>query len=347
MPLISVLMPVHNGEKYLSLALESVLAQTFEDFEFIIINDGSTDKSEEIILSYDDQRIHYLSNNTNCGVTKTLNRGLGLATGKYIARLDADDLAVPLRLERQMTFLDKKRSLLVGSWAHVIDGNGEIIRNLKPLTAPLNLRLKLLFSNAFIHSSTMFNAAAAKSLGGYDERIRYAQDYDLWSRLSRLGDVYNIPEYLVCWRETEDNISAKKKYQQEETVKKTSEINRRIIFGIDFDNSYLKYIASPLDALSEKSIKNSHDDADLVIEKFCNYFAYSKHDFGMIKTEMEKIRLYLVETNLFRVKLPVVFSAVFGTYMKIHLFSTISRILFKKIIGENNSKSISRFIDNK
>jgi len=99
-PLISVIMPVFNGEKYLSLAIESILEQTFTDFEFIIINDGSTDDSEKIILSYQDRRIRYIKNKENLNIGRTLNKGIDLAKGKYIARMDCDDISLPNRFER-------------------------------------------------------------------------------------------------------------------------------------------------------------------------------------------------------------------------------------------------------
>ena len=122
MPMISVIMPVYNGEKYLCEAIDSILNQTYTDFEFIILNDGSTDKTEEIILSYDDPRIVYVKNETNLQIVKTLNKGIALAKGKYIARMDADDISLPERFEKQLKFMEQYPSIDVcGTWMRIID----------------------------------------------------------------------------------------------------------------------------------------------------------------------------------------------------------------------------------
>ena len=112
-PLVSVLMAVYNGEKYLLEAIESILNQTYTNFEFLIINDGSTDSTEEIILSYSDQRIRYIKNEQNLKLIASLNKGLDLAKGKYIARMDADDISLPDRLEKQVNFLERNSTKLL------------------------------------------------------------------------------------------------------------------------------------------------------------------------------------------------------------------------------------------
>ncbi|MFT5919102.1 MAG: glycosyltransferase involved in cell wall biosynthesis, partial [Granulosicoccus sp.] len=107
-PLVTVLLPVYNAEKFLEQAIRSVLDQTFTEFEFLIINDGSTDRSEEIIVSFNDSRIRYIKNETNLKLIKTLNKGIEFASGKYIARMDADDISLPTRFEQQVALLEKQ-----------------------------------------------------------------------------------------------------------------------------------------------------------------------------------------------------------------------------------------------
>ena len=126
-PIVTVLMPVYNAEKYLAEAINSILNQTFTNYELLIINDGSTDKSEEIILKYSDKRIRYIKNDKNIRLVATLNKGIELAKGKYIARMDADDISVPTRLEKQITLLENNEDIGVcGSFLYVF---GENIRN--------------------------------------------------------------------------------------------------------------------------------------------------------------------------------------------------------------------------
>ena len=128
MPEITVLMPVYNGEKYLRPAIESILNQTFSDFEFLIINDGSTDNSESIILSYKDERIRYVKNENNLKLIKTLNKGIDLARGKYIARMDADDISLPTRLEREIEYMESHPECgLVSVFPYVMSESGKIL----------------------------------------------------------------------------------------------------------------------------------------------------------------------------------------------------------------------------
>ena len=129
-PKITVLMPVYNGEKYLREAIGSILNQTFNDFEFLIINDSSTDSTREIILSYDDTRIRLEDNEKNIGLTHSLNKGLRLAKGKYVARMDADDISLPDRLEKQLAVIENNTDVsIVACWIDIIDKNNTYIGN--------------------------------------------------------------------------------------------------------------------------------------------------------------------------------------------------------------------------
>ncbi|MGD8762769.1 MAG: glycosyltransferase [Desulfobacteraceae bacterium] len=204
MPKITVLMSVYNGSRYLRQAIESILCQTWSDFEYLIINDGSTDNSRDIVLSFDDPRIRLVDNPSNIGLTKSLNRGLQLAQAEYIARQDADDISYPERLERQVQFLDEYPDVaLLGTRARAIDEKGKSQKEnlLRTPIGLLAIRWYLMFQNAFIHSAVIFRRSIIwEKLGGYDESFVRAQDYELWSRIARLYDVANLADVLLDHR---------------------------------------------------------------------------------------------------------------------------------------------------
>ena len=222
-PLISVLMSVYNGEKYLREAIESILAQTFADFEFLIINDGSTDSSRDIILSYSDARIRLIDNEEKIGLTKSLNKGISLARGKYIARMDADDISMPERIEKQVGYMDIAEDyVLVGAGAYLIDANGNEIGRLdRPFTHEEILG-HIFFFNPVIHPSVMFRKAPILKIGGYNPDIQKAQDYDLWLRLVDFNMKFcNLPSLLIKHREHEYSIEAVSFDDQEKYARAT------------------------------------------------------------------------------------------------------------------------------
>ena len=155
-PLVTVLMAVYNGEKYLREAIESILDQTYTNFEFLIINDGSSDRTEEIILSYNDKRIRYIKNEQNLKLIASLNKGLDLAKGEFIARMDADDISLPERLEKQINFLEKHPEIgLLGSWVRTLGLTNN--RNIIFKQGHNTIRIQLLFNNFFHHPSVVSN----------------------------------------------------------------------------------------------------------------------------------------------------------------------------------------------
>lgn len=204
MPKVTVLMAVYNGERYLREAMESVLCQTFQDFEFLIINDGSTDKTRDLVLAYDDARIVLLDNKENVGLTRSLNRGLELAAGELIARQDADDISEPERLAKQVAFLDRHPELaMLGTWYKDIDLQGTIVEERKLPCDTTDIRWSLLFFCPFVHSSVMFRkSVVTEQIGYYNETLTYSQDYELWHRIARRFSVANLSEPLVRLRTT-------------------------------------------------------------------------------------------------------------------------------------------------
>lgn len=215
-PKVSVVMSVYNGEKYLREAIRSVLSQTLNNYEFVIINDASTDKSAEILQEIEDPRIRVLTNEQNRGLTKSLNKAVKHCRGEFIGRMDADDLSHPMRLEKQVSFLESHPSCaLVGSSYYVIDEEGKTISHVGVLLESQQIKEELKNQNWFGHGSVLMRKSAFSKVGGYDEEFRYAQDYDLWLRLSEQYDVANIKEPLYFWRCTVQAISRDKAREQQ------------------------------------------------------------------------------------------------------------------------------------
>jgi len=207
-PVVSVIMSVYNDASFLPEAIESILSQSFQDFEFIIINDGSTDASQQIIESYDDGRL-VTHAQEHQGLTKSLNGALQIARGLYIARQDADDVSLPERLAKQVEFLDSHQDVvLVGTGITLIDEHGRRLRDyVYPSEHSTLCRWLYEFTNPFPHSSIMFQRDVVQKLGGYNELFPKAQDIDLIMRLAEHHRVASIPEALVKLRCRTDSVS--------------------------------------------------------------------------------------------------------------------------------------------
>lgn len=199
-PRITVLMPVHNGAEYLKEAIESILSQTFKDFEFLIIDDGSTDNSEKIVRSYADPRIRLVRNIENIGLAATLNKGIGLARADYIARMDCDDVSLPCRLEKQVRFMDLHADVgICGSWIKIIKKGRRTI--MRYPTDDEAVKCFLIFCSAFAHPSVIFRKSIfVENDLRYDVSYRGAEDYDLWVRASNFCKFANLPEVLLNYR---------------------------------------------------------------------------------------------------------------------------------------------------
>lgn len=195
-PSVTVLMPVYNAESYVVAAIDSILAQTYRDFEFLIIDDGSTDQSAQIIRSYDDSRIRYYPNKSNQGLVRTLNKGLDLAQGKYIARMDADDISLPHRLEKQVAFMESNPAVGVcGAWVETFGEVEEIWRH--PMAAE-DIHAHLLFHNPLAHPSVCLRRQTFIERGlRYDEKYPHAEDFQLWQRAADCFPIVNIGEVLL------------------------------------------------------------------------------------------------------------------------------------------------------
>lgn len=217
-PKVSVVMSVYNGADYLNEAIDSILKQTFTDFEFIIINDGSTDKSLNIIKGYSDPRIVIVSRPRK-GLVASLNEGLVLARGMYVARQDADDISVATRLEKEVTFLDVNPEVaLVGSNYKHMDAQGHLTGTVTNVfTHPDDLKSALVTCNQYGHGSAMIRKNILEQTGMY-ENVGHVEDYDLWVRISQVAQVANISEPLYVWRKNEAGITLS---NQELQIKQT------------------------------------------------------------------------------------------------------------------------------
>ncbi|MEX2006657.1 MAG: glycosyltransferase [Candidatus Saccharimonadales bacterium] len=208
-PKVTVLMPVYNGQRYLKQAIEGILNQTYKDFEFLIIDDGSTDKSKSIIRRYakKDPRIRLISR-PNKGLVATLNEGLDKASGEYIARMDCDDISLKKRLKIEVEYLDANPDVaLVGSNYTIVDEHGKRLVDTNVFTHPDDLKLCLVTCNQYGHGSVMIRKSALNKVGNYDKGVGHLEDYDLWIRISHVAKVANIEEPLYQWRKTADSIT--------------------------------------------------------------------------------------------------------------------------------------------
>lgn len=196
--LVSVLMPVYNGADYIEEAINSILVQTFDQFEFILIDDGSSDNSDEIIKRYQDNRIVFIKHKVNKGLVESLNSGLSNAKGKYIARMDQDDVAMPTRLARQVTFMESNPEFIVCGTSVQYIGN-------KPyrqvLLSDEEIKVSMMFGCPFVHPTVMIRRSVLVEYNlRYNEKYKHAEDYGLWVDMMEYGKYANLPTIELRYR---------------------------------------------------------------------------------------------------------------------------------------------------
>ncbi|MEI7525473.1 MAG: glycosyltransferase [Mariniphaga sp.] len=207
-PLVSVLMPVYNEEKYLAAAIESILNQTFNDFEFIIIDDCSTDETWAILNRYTDPRLLLIQNKENLGHTKSLNKALAHAQGKYLARMDGDDISLPTRFSSQVKYMEEHPEIgVLGTGFLFMDKDGNTTQTVQFPTQHGVLKWCLFFYDPIVHPSVMMRRGIVEEAEGYNSDLRYAEDYDLWRRLSCVAHLSNLPDVLLHLRKHAANVS--------------------------------------------------------------------------------------------------------------------------------------------
>jgi glycosyltransferase involved in cell wall biosynthesis len=238
-PIVSIILPTYNGALFIKKAIESVLGQTFKSWELLVINDASTDETETVIKKYSsiDNRIILINNENNLGIQKTLNKGISLAKGEYIARIDDDDQWIdPMKLIAQVSFFEKNRGyVLLGTDAIVLDSNGKKISiNIMPKNDRI-IRTKILSKNPFLHATIMARKKNLEEAGGYNEtkNFLHIEDYELWLRLGKMGKFANLPETAVALTVHDKSLTSKNRALQARNM-----IRAVVLYRNDYPNYY-------------------------------------------------------------------------------------------------------------
>jgi glycosyltransferase involved in cell wall biosynthesis len=322
---ISVIMAFHNDGKYLKSSIESILKQTFTDFEFIIIDDSSDDDSLCIANSFNDKRIKILRNNEQSGLTKSLLHGIDIAKGEYIARMDADDIACINRFEKQIEVLQHHREIdICGTWAKEINDEGILIGKRK---MPLNddeIRVFMLVSNPIIHSSVMLRKEILNKQN-YNPSLRYSQDYDLWTRLIPHARFANINEYLLYYRIHDSQITYVNRLKQKENsifisynYLKQCQLNKNI--GIE----RYGYILFPSTIRNKEDIVNCKNDLAEIIKNNSQYHTFN----SKLIRNFVSLQWYHICLSTHQI---VGFIGYFGfKYSKPFKFKWLTRLAFKR-----------------
>lgn len=302
-PLISVVLPVYNAEPFLKEAINSVLDQSYEHFELIIINDGSTDHSESIILSYSDQRIKYVKQE-NQGLGASLNVGIGISRGKYIARQDQDDISYSDRFQKQVYFLENNPNvLLLGTHAKIFKNNGDVIGYHKHATDSSVLKFDLIFDNPFVHSSVMFRSSVIETVGNYAVDRDLYEDFDLWSRFAAIGDVANLPEVLLDYRHHDKGLSKNFSNFKEYALYNQSCKNLKNFTALDnvaandlialfhlkkekYESTPVKELIYVLQQIADQLSKKYPNDKELIDERVKEYTKVIKYKYNELKMQI-------------------------------------------------------------
>lgn len=222
--LVSIILPTYNGSPYIKKAIESVLSQTYKNWELIIIDDCSLDRTSSIVANYINlnSNIKYIKNNENLGVQKSLNKGLSVSKGEYIARIDDDDEWIDNnKLKNQVEFLENNTEyVLVGTGALIIDEDDELTSKYLLPKSDLEIRNKILSKNCFVHSSVLFKKDTAQEVGGFSENeaIKHIEDYDLWLRLGMKGKLFNLNTYSTALRVRSQSLTYKNRVTQAKRI---------------------------------------------------------------------------------------------------------------------------------
>ncbi|MCL5027592.1 MAG: glycosyltransferase [Bacteroidetes bacterium] len=260
---VSIVMPTYNRAGTLGMAIESVLKQTFQDWELIIVDNESTDNTEDIVKKYSekDKRIQYcfVKKSSNKGISDYLNYGISIADGKYIARLDDDDEWYdPAKLTKQVNFLEQNRDyILVGGGAVMVDGNRKEIFKFYKRNKDEEIRRHALLANPFWHNTVMFRKEEALKLGGY-RNYRFVEDWDLWLRFGQVGRLYNFKEYFSLYMNAGQNLSVGNQKLAAKTILRLIKAYRSKYpnYKKAFIINFLQYMFAFLPSFIKKRVQN-------------------------------------------------------------------------------------------
>lgn len=330
---ISVIMPAYNAEKYINEAIDSILNQTYTDFEFIIVNDGSTDKTSDIVKSYSDKRIVFVENEKNMGIVYSLNKGLKLAKGEYIARMDADDISLKNRLEKQMDFMDNNLDVAVlGTSIQLFNNDNELsVMNFSSNSD--FIKADMLFNSCVAHPTVMIRKKILENYSlQYDANYHGREDFKLWWEISKNSNIYCLQDVLLKYRLHNDQIT--NNYHSVDLLKHKLFLKERIedidvVLSDEEIDLMFKYCINDFKSLDYCNVYNLLYIYNKIIKrnKENNYFNMNALKrtcslsvnymlSNVIMTKKEKIKLFFEANRL-------------GIY-SIIMFVKSSRILLKK-----------------
>lgn len=326
---ITVIMAVYNSEKFLEQSIESILSQTFKEFRFLIINDGSTDGSKKLIQSYNDERIVLVNNANNLGLTKSLNKGISLTKSKYIVRMDADDIAFKNRLQVQFEFMEKNKDIgILGSQViHFYDEGGRKKFKYKDLHHK-SINAALLCYNPIMHPTVMIrNDILTFNNIKYDEKLVASQDYGLWVEMSHVTKIINLPDTLLYYRVSNNNVT--------NTSKKDSVERHMIIFENAFDKIGCEFSSDELNnytlAVYKPSSNVDYKKLDKVMYEISK--ASKKNKQIDINTLKNKLGYIWVKSVILSMRMNYIFSkwTLYGVrYIVLHTYME-NKLLLKNI----------------
>jgi glycosyltransferase involved in cell wall biosynthesis len=303
-PTISVLMPVYNCEDYVKAAVDSIINQTYSNFEFLIIDDASNDKTVSIIKSIKDPRIRLFEKPKNTGYTESLNYGLSIAKGRYIARMDADDMSFPERLSKQLAYMESNpKAIVCGSFYEVI-GNKEI-KGFPVLHK--DLKVNLLSSTCFAHPSVMIRKSVLDAHNiQYDSSKEPAEDYALWVSLMPYGEYHNLDDVLLKYRVHEHQVSNKRRKVQLES-KLSTRIKVLEYLDVKFKDSSINVLKKIFlfERLELDDLQTFFEVKDTCIENNNRLLMFSKLQFINYMGELEEknLKLYFFKNPQFSISL--------------------------------------------
>jgi glycosyltransferase involved in cell wall biosynthesis len=357
-PNVSVIMPVYNSEQYLRQAIESILNQTYSNFELIIISEyGTNDESLVIIESYLDKRIRHIHNTVKLGLVKSLNAGLEEAQGEYIARMDADDISLNTRLECQVQFMDNNPEIgVLGTWTEIVDANGRVIEHLEHPTRDVLIKWALFFNCYIAHPTVMFRRAIYERVGGYDPEA-FNEDYELWLRAAKITKLANLPNRLVTYRVQSQSIT---QTQSQKVFEYSYKLSRDAMSKALNRDIPLKFIIMYRTNKPAVDIKEAYNASTVLLDLYDNY-VNNNHiylaDRIIIKQDVEN-RIYEI-CKPFALKSPlslirVIIDLATRSYTKVSVFTfikffvldikkgdvklmTMVNIIKKSVLGEKHA----------
>lgn len=324
---VSVIVPIYNCEQFIGEAVSSVLSQTYEDFELLIIDDCSTDNSLKIVKDFVDSRIIIIQKEKNTGYTDSLNYGISIANGEYIARMDGDDICLPKRFEKQVAFLDNNPSVILCGTSIQIIGSNKIIRH---PSKHEDIVIKLCFGNSFCHPSVMGRKEMFLE-NMYDKNFEPAEDYELWTRLAAKEELANLDEVLLFYRVHKNQIS---NTQANIQFEKTFDCKLRMFSKF---NPYVNFTDSQIKIALGMHKPNTLSDCEIGLDwikyllfknQISNIFEKDKFKKRLYKFKIDFLRSYFSKNNILRVD-SFIFFFKHTSIKEFYFISRISKIIKK------------------